>query len=157
SDSSHVIASVNSDSFFFSSLSFLIETRYMSFLDEQQKSTLLYKLDDILSIPVDKLSDIKIYNSLNDGNCGFHVLAIAIRGNEENWNLIKLAMSNQLNKRIEIYKDWLGYNINLLKQILEFQALSCYRLFWFLSPDCTQLAATLSLFLLLFLMKEMNR
>ncbi|CAG8843877.1 5214_t:CDS:1, partial [Racocetra persica] len=61
--------------------------------------------------------------------------------NEENWDLIKLAMNNQLNKRMEIYKDWLGYNIELLKQILESRASPCEPSLWFLSPDCAQLAA----------------
>ncbi|CAG8783692.1 915_t:CDS:2, partial [Racocetra fulgida] len=39
---------------------YMIETQYISFLDEQQKSTLLDKLDDVLSILVDKLSNIKV-------------------------------------------------------------------------------------------------
>ncbi|CAG8803969.1 8517_t:CDS:2, partial [Cetraspora pellucida] len=147
---------------------------------EQQKLVLLNQLDDILTVPEVKLSDIKnvkkeptkstsfsqciselhieaskillnyhipaddidqVYNPLSDGNCGFHALVFAIRGNEENWDLIKLAMNNQLNKRMEIYKDWLGYNIELLKQILESRASPCEPSLWFLSPDCAQLAA----------------
>ncbi|CAG8772289.1 10808_t:CDS:10, partial [Gigaspora margarita] len=177
--------------------------------DEQQKSSLLDKLDDILAIPEVKLSDIKVperkkkvnhgtnqikstitsqkkksknvetkltkctsfsqsilalhiedkeqnlrlnyrippedidqvYNPLSDGNCGFRALAIAIRGNKENWDLIKLVMNGQLNKRMEVYRDWLGYDINLLKRILESRYLSCQPSLWFLSPDCAQLAA----------------
>ncbi|CAG8709325.1 11951_t:CDS:2, partial [Ambispora leptoticha] len=150
--------------------------------NEQQKSSLLEKLDDILAIPEVKLSDIKVperiigkgrpsrtkrlptaleyqeqklrlnyripakdldqvYNPLSDGNCGFRALAIAIRGNEENWDLIKLVMNGQLNKRMEVYRDWLGYDIDLLKQILESRDSPCQSSLWFLSPDCAQLAA----------------
>ncbi|RIB16178.1 hypothetical protein C2G38_2038789 [Gigaspora rosea] len=229
-DSSHVIqntASINTDNFIsLKSKLYTVETRYMNFLDEQQKSALLNQLDDILTVPEVKLSDIKVperikgkgrpsgtkrlptalermeqeekkrkmndyknkkkpkdvkkeltkstsfsqciselhiedqnskillsyripandidqvYNPLSDGNCGFRALAFAIRGNEENWDLIKLAMNNQLNKRIEIYKDWLGYNVELLKQILESRASPCEPSLWFLSPDCAQLAAS---------------
>ncbi|CAG8456316.1 3914_t:CDS:2 [Racocetra fulgida] len=153
------------------------------FSDEQQKTALLNKLDDILAVPEVKLSDIKvpekivgkgrpsgtkrlptalehqsskillnyripandidqIYNPLNDGNCGFCALAFAIRGNEENWDLIKLAMNNQLSKRMEVYKDWLGYNTDSLKWILEFRASPCQPSQWFVSPDCAQLAAS---------------
>ncbi|CAG8830884.1 20610_t:CDS:2, partial [Gigaspora margarita] len=83
----------------------------------------------------------QIYNPKSDDNCGFRALAIAIRGNKENWVLVKLAMNGQLNKRMEIYKDWLGYNINSLKRILESRASPCSSSLWFLSPDCAQLAA----------------
>ncbi|CAG8846125.1 41263_t:CDS:1, partial [Gigaspora margarita] len=68
-------------------------------------------------------------------------LAIAIKRNEKNWVLVKLDMNRQLNKHIEIYKDWLGYYINSLKWILESQALPCSSSLWFLSPDCAYLAA----------------
>ncbi|CAG8696222.1 9556_t:CDS:2, partial [Racocetra fulgida] len=50
-------------------------------------------------IPVDDID--QVYDSKSDGNCGFLSLAVAIRGNEENWILVKLAMSEQLNKRME--------------------------------------------------------
>ncbi|CAG8835918.1 15021_t:CDS:2, partial [Racocetra persica] len=83
----------------------------------------------------------QICNPKSDGNCGFRAFAIAIRGNEENWNLVKLAMNGQLNKHIEVYKDWLGYDINLLKRILESRASPCTSSLWFLLPDCAQLAA----------------
>ncbi|CAG8638293.1 2982_t:CDS:1, partial [Scutellospora calospora] len=43
--------------------------------------------------------------------------------------------------RIEVYKNWLGYNTDLLKQILESRASPCHISLWFLSPDCAQLAA----------------
>ncbi|CAG8632669.1 19617_t:CDS:2, partial [Cetraspora pellucida] len=82
----------------------------------------------------------QIYNPKSNSNCGFHALAIAITENEKNCYLVKLAINNQLNKHMKIYKDWLGYNINLLKQILEFQELPYPSLLWFLSPDCAQLA-----------------
>ncbi|CAG8510138.1 14893_t:CDS:2 [Cetraspora pellucida] len=88
-------------------------------------------------IPTDDVN--QIYNPKSDGNCGFYALVIAIKKNKKNWNLVKLAMNNQLNKHMKIYKDWLGYNINLLKQILESQKSSCSSLFWFLSPDYAQL------------------
>ncbi|CAG8731240.1 8930_t:CDS:2, partial [Gigaspora rosea] len=65
-------------------------------------------------IPVDDVD--QICNPKSDGNCGFRALAIAIRGNEENWNLVKLAMN----------ESW---------------ASPCPSSFWFLSPDCAQLAA----------------
>ncbi|CAG8733719.1 42822_t:CDS:1 [Gigaspora margarita] len=83
----------------------------------------------------------QVYNSKNDKNCEFRALAIAIRGNEENWSLIKLAMNGHLNKHMEVYKKWLGYNTNLLKQILESWVLLCSSSFWFLLSDCIQLAA----------------
>ncbi|CAG8467017.1 10809_t:CDS:2, partial [Cetraspora pellucida] len=122
-----------------------IEARYMNFSDKQQKSTLLQRLDDILVVPELKLSEIKlsekiikkdnkpkillnsqipvddvdqIYNPKSDRNCGFRALAC-----------------------MEVYQNWLGYNVDLLKQILESQALSCSSSLWFLSPDCAQLAA----------------
>ncbi|KAF0466328.1 hypothetical protein F8M41_026169 [Gigaspora margarita] len=108
--------------------------------NEQQKSSLLDKLDNILAIPEVKLSDIKVpelnyrippedidqvYNPLSDGNCGFRALAIAIRENKENWDLIKLVMNGQLNKHMEVYRDWLGYDISLLKWILESRDSPC--------------------------------
>ncbi|CAG8817147.1 21648_t:CDS:2, partial [Gigaspora margarita] len=49
----------------------------------------------------------------SDGNCGFRSLAAAIRENEENWILVKLAM----------------------------RASPCSPSYWFLSPNCAQLAA----------------
>ncbi|CAG8459242.1 8387_t:CDS:2, partial [Cetraspora pellucida] len=195
------LSSTSFDNFSLKSRLYKIETRYINFLDEQQKSDLLSKLDGILEVPEVKLSEIKIpeqitgkehpcstkrllialenmeakkkkkvgvvkkkpienVNSSNsllngsvlniedqicnpksDSNCRFRALAIAIRGNEENWNLVKLAMNGQLNKCIEVYKDWLGYNIDLLKRILESRASLCTSSLWFLSPDCAQLAA----------------
>ncbi|RIB18843.1 hypothetical protein C2G38_2183489 [Gigaspora rosea] len=69
------------------------------FLDEQQKSALLGKHNEILEIPVTDLSKIKvpekltIYNPKSDGNCGFRSLAVAIRGKEKNWTLVQLAMN----------------------------------------------------------------
>ncbi|CAG8580980.1 4346_t:CDS:2, partial [Cetraspora pellucida] len=190
-----------------------IENRYMSFPDEQQRSTLLEKLNEILTVPVINLSEIgvpekiigkgrpsgtkqlpiaielmeqaekkkkvktiekkqndsvnlpqnissrgnrlrfqlssripiddinEVYDPKSDGNCGFRSLAVAIRGNEENWILVKLAMSGQLTKRMEIYKNWLGYDTDLLNQILRCRASPCSPSLWFLSPDCAQLAA----------------
>ncbi|CAG8549044.1 26277_t:CDS:2, partial [Gigaspora rosea] len=99
------------------------------------------------------IEDIEqVYNPLSDRNCGFRALAIVIRENEKNWDHIKLVMNSQLNKHIEVYKDWLGYDICLLKWILESRDSPCQPSLWFLSPGA-QLAATLSLFLLLFLKK----
>ncbi|CAG8688595.1 20033_t:CDS:1, partial [Racocetra fulgida] len=89
-------------------------------------------------IPVDDID--QIHNPKSDDNCEFRALAIAIRGNEENWNLVKLAMNGQLNKHMKVYKDWLGYEIDLLRRILESQASLCSSSLWFLSPDCIQLA-----------------
>ncbi|CAG8772197.1 18548_t:CDS:1, partial [Racocetra fulgida] len=100
---------------------------------QEQKLRLNYR------IPAKDLD--QVYNPLSDGNCGFRALAIAIRGNEENWDLIKLVMNGQLNKRMEVYRDWLGYDIDLLKQILESRDSPCQSSLWFLSPDCAQLAA----------------
>ncbi|CAG8837144.1 12919_t:CDS:2, partial [Gigaspora margarita] len=51
----------------------------------------------------------KIFLVESDGNCGFCSLAVAIRENEKNWILVKLAMRGQLTKRMEIYRNWLGY------------------------------------------------
>ncbi|CAG8728083.1 20039_t:CDS:2, partial [Racocetra fulgida] len=180
------LSSTGFDNFSLKSRLYKIETRYMNFLDEQQKSDLLSKLDGILEVPEVKLSEIKIpeqitgkgrpcgtkrlpialenmeakkkkkvgvvkkkpienvnsSNSLLNGSAlNIEALAIAIRGNEENWNLVKLAMNSQLNKRIEVYKDWLGYDIDLLKWILESRASPCISSLWFLSPNCAQLAA----------------
>ncbi|CAG8658156.1 12681_t:CDS:2, partial [Cetraspora pellucida] len=106
-------------------------------------------------IPINDID--QIYNPLSDGNCGFCTLAMAISRNKENWDLIKLVMNNQLNKRIEVYKDWLGYNTDLLKQILESRALPCESSLWFLSPDCAQLAANTFQFPLLCLTRKMNK
>ncbi|CAG8708404.1 9258_t:CDS:2, partial [Racocetra fulgida] len=175
----------NSDNGLLKSRLYEIETQYINFPDEQQKSTLLKQLDDILAVPEAKLkqkmktnnakkkqiknvnspqnslmfhvedqmpkillnsripiNDVdQVYNPKSNGNCGFRALAVAIRGNEENWNLVKLVMNSQLNKHIEVYRNWSGYNIELLKQILEFWKSPCSPSFWFLSPDCTQLAA----------------
>ncbi|CAG8550576.1 29890_t:CDS:2, partial [Gigaspora margarita] len=100
-----------------------------------------------LLIAIEKMDAVKkkkenqIYNPKYDGNCGFRALAIAIRRNEENWVFVKLAINGQLNKLIEIYKDWLGYNIDSLKWILESRVSPCSSSLWFLSPDCAQLAA----------------
>ncbi|CAG8738387.1 43330_t:CDS:2 [Gigaspora margarita] len=62
--SNHIIqniASSNPDYFFLlKSKLYTIELQYMSFSDEQQKSALLNKLDDILAVPEVKLSDIKV-------------------------------------------------------------------------------------------------
>ncbi|CAG8761552.1 8170_t:CDS:2, partial [Racocetra persica] len=44
-------------------------------------------------------------------------------------------------KSDEVYKDWLGYDIDLLKRILESRASPCTSSLWFLSPNCAQLAA----------------
>ncbi|CAG8844604.1 25742_t:CDS:2, partial [Racocetra persica] len=60
-----------------------------------------------LRIPVNDID--QICNPKSDSNCRFWALAIAIQRNEKNWNLVKLAINSQLNKRIEIYKDWLDY------------------------------------------------
>ncbi|RIB00450.1 hypothetical protein C2G38_2234289 [Gigaspora rosea] len=84
----------------------------MSFLNEQQKPGLLNKLDGILAVPEIKLSDIKVPERIIEkgcpsgtkrlltalDNCELYALALAIRENKENWNLIKLAINNQLNK-----------------------------------------------------------
>ncbi|CAG8610282.1 8276_t:CDS:1, partial [Racocetra persica] len=63
-DSRHVVqntASINPDNFIsLKSKLYMVETRYMGFLDEQQKSVLLNQLDDILTVPEVKLSDIKV-------------------------------------------------------------------------------------------------
>ncbi|CAG8747503.1 8934_t:CDS:2, partial [Cetraspora pellucida] len=189
-----------------------IESRYVSFPDEQQKLALLEKLNEILAVPVTNLSEVKvpekivgkghpsktkrlpigielmeqkekkkkakiskkkqtknsnflpisiedqklkvllssqipvdnidqIYDPKSDGNCGFRSLAFAIRGNEKNWILVKLAMNSQLTKCLEVYKSWLGYNTDLLSQILEYRTSPCPPSFWFLFPDCAQLAA----------------
>ncbi|CAG8799692.1 21877_t:CDS:1, partial [Gigaspora rosea] len=77
----------------------------------------------------------QVYNPKSDGNCRFCSLAIAIRENEENWNLVKLAMNGQLTKCIEIYRNWLGYDTDLPNQILECRASSCPPSHWFLSHD----------------------
>ncbi|CAG8785416.1 30737_t:CDS:2, partial [Gigaspora margarita] len=90
-------------------------------------------------IPVDDID--QVYNLKSDRNCGFRALAVAIRGNEENWSLVKLAMNSHLNKRMEVYEKWLGYNTDLLKQILESRASPCSSSLWFLSPNCAQLTA----------------
>ncbi|CAG8536495.1 6761_t:CDS:2 [Scutellospora calospora] len=111
------------------------KAQYMSFSDEQQKTSLLNKLDMIFAVSETKLSEIKlldkiktkddklkillsslipakdidqIYNPKSDSNCGFRAFAVAIIVNEEKWALVKLAISNQLKKRIEIYQDWLA-------------------------------------------------
>ncbi|CAG8782696.1 8554_t:CDS:2, partial [Racocetra persica] len=183
------LALSNSDKF--SSLKsclYEIESRYVEFPDEQQKSALLEKLDEVLVVPVTNISDVKapekivgkgrpsgtkrpkilispripindidqIYDPKSDGNCGFRSLAVAIRENEENWILVKLAMSGQLTRRMEIYKDWLGYNTDLISQILECRASLCSPSLWFLSPDCAQLAAdTFSVPIAIF--DELNR
>ncbi|CAG8520849.1 3759_t:CDS:2, partial [Cetraspora pellucida] len=83
-------------------------------------------IDSIQNVLRPNIED-QIYNPKSDGNCGFRALVIAIRGNEDNWNLIKLAMN--------------GYDIDLLKQILESRESPCSSSLWFLSPDCAQLAA----------------
>ncbi|CAG8820214.1 8290_t:CDS:2, partial [Gigaspora margarita] len=192
-------SSTSFDNFSLKSQLYKIEARYVNFPDEQQKSTLLKSLDDILAVPETKLSEMKISekitgkgrpsgtkrlptalehmeaenkkmkiwnakkkqiknvdslqnvsrlniedqicNPKSDGNCGFRALAIAIRGNEDNWNLVKLAMNGQLNKRLEVYKHWLGYDVDLLRWILESRESPCSSSLWFLSPDCAQLAA----------------
>ncbi|CAG8666419.1 13654_t:CDS:1, partial [Dentiscutata heterogama] len=51
-----------------------------------------------------------------------------------------IVINSQLNKHIEIYKDWLGYDVNLLKKILKLRESPCQPSLWFLSPNYTQLA-----------------
>ncbi|CAG8466614.1 15818_t:CDS:2, partial [Racocetra persica] len=83
----------------------------------------------------------QIYDPKSNSNCEFRSLAFAIKGNEKNWIFVKLAMNSQLTKCMEVYKNWLGYNTNLLSQILGYRALPCLPSFWFLFLDCAQLAA----------------
>ncbi|CAG8744828.1 19520_t:CDS:2 [Cetraspora pellucida] len=54
-------------------------------------------------IPVDDINEV--YDLKSNGNCKFRSLAIAIKGNKENWILVKLAMSSQLTKHMKIYKN----------------------------------------------------
>ncbi|CAG8616473.1 12071_t:CDS:2, partial [Dentiscutata heterogama] len=123
-----------------------------------QKTAFLDKLDDVLAVLEIKLSDIKIPEKIieKDYPSGTKRLPTALEHQsskillsycipaddiDQIHNLLNDAINNQLNKRMEIYKDWLGYNTNLLKQILEFQASPCHSLFWFISSNCAQLAA----------------
>ncbi|CAG8601231.1 6273_t:CDS:10 [Cetraspora pellucida] len=98
-----------------------IKNHYISFPDEQQRFTLLEKLNEILIVPVINLSEIEkkkvktIEKKQNDSiNLPQNISSrVAIRGNEENWIFVKLAMS----------------------------ASPCSSSLWFLSSNCAQLTA----------------
>ncbi|KAF0529912.1 hypothetical protein F8M41_012527 [Gigaspora margarita] len=132
-------SSTSFDNFSLKSRLYKIEARYVNFPDEQQKLTLLKRkgrpsgtkwLPTALEHMEAENKKIKIWNAKkkqiknvdslqNVSRLNIEALAIAIRGNEDNWNLIKVAMNGQLNKRLEVYKHWLGYDVDLLRQILE--------------------------------------
>ncbi|CAG8484272.1 116_t:CDS:2 [Racocetra fulgida] len=98
----------------------------LTLLLEKQKSILLERLNEIFAVSVINFSEIKvpekiqkfqlsfripvndidqIFNPKSDDNCGFQSLVVAIKRNEENWILVKLAMNGQLTKCIKIYKN----------------------------------------------------
>ncbi|CAG8835229.1 27048_t:CDS:2, partial [Gigaspora margarita] len=62
-------------------------------------------LQNILAFHINVDDIDQVYNPKSDKNCGFRALAVAIRGNEENWSLVKLAMNGHLNKHIEFMKN----------------------------------------------------
>ncbi|RUP45418.1 hypothetical protein BC936DRAFT_148210 [Jimgerdemannia flammicorona] len=82
-----------------------------------------------------------MYNVKDDGNCGFRSLAIAIRGDEEDWSHVKTAMRAQFEKRDKLYRDWLCYEMDRIRRILACTRSPCPKNRWFLLPDCAQIAA----------------
>jgi uncharacterized membrane protein (DUF106 family) len=72
---------------------------------------------------------------VSDGNCGFRSLAQAIHGDQHRWKEVKTVMKEVLDKKLKHYEATLQYNIPKLQQILEKDGE------WFLTPDCSQLAA----------------
>jgi len=99
------------------------------------------ELKPLLSPRIPATSLICLGNPKMDGNCGFRSLAIAIRGDEEKWWMVKLAMKSHLAKCRNVYEEWLGYDISLLLDILECKLSPCSSKYWFMVPDCAQLAA----------------
>ncbi|CAG8840251.1 27711_t:CDS:2, partial [Racocetra persica] len=78
------LSSTGFDNFSLKSQLYKIETRYMNFPDEQQKSDLLSKLDGILEVPEVKLSEIKIPEQITGKGrlCGTKRLPIALENME---------------------------------------------------------------------------
>ncbi|XP_012831116.1 PREDICTED: uncharacterized protein LOC105952146 [Erythranthe guttata] len=52
--------------------------------------------------------DVTWKNVLGDGNCGYRSVACAVKGDEENWNDVRLDVYNFLRNNEEFFKDYYG-------------------------------------------------
>lgn len=82
-----------------------------------------------------------IYNPLDDGNCGFRALAHALYNDENHWLHVKNEMLKNMESRLEEYRDFHGYDLVSLRRRLSSTHSPCTDEYWFMSSDCTQVAA----------------
>ncbi|KAI9310055.1 hypothetical protein BX666DRAFT_2090648 [Dichotomocladium elegans] len=75
-----------------------------------------------------------VFNPLGDGNCGFRAIAFAVYGAEDEYEYVKKEMREQFIAMQD--KDYVGY----LKARIE-KVLSEASGEWFISPECSQIAA----------------
>ncbi|KAG0188828.1 hypothetical protein DFQ28_004321 [Apophysomyces sp. BC1034] len=87
-----------------------------------------------------------------DGYCGFRVLALLIKGDENEFPSIKKEMLNELEANIEVYKRHFNYPVEELRKIVAYghdlehtapgnPGSGCSYEYWFDASICAQLAA----------------
>lgn len=87
-----------------------------------------------------------------DGYCGFRVLALLIKGNENEFPSIKRAMLNELDSNIGVYQRYFNYPVERLRKIVAYGhdaesaipedvSTGCSYEYWFDANICAQLAA----------------
>lgn len=123
---------------------------------EDKYGHLLPKTYYEISSDIDFASYDNIANIKRDGFCGFRAIAYEIFGDQDKFMEVKFAMRDRLAEVKEAYRTSFPlFDVDVLERIVNFgieaeknsmaisitKPYSCGSLFWFLAPECAQLAA----------------
>ncbi|KAF7721007.1 hypothetical protein EC973_005628, partial [Apophysomyces ossiformis] len=103
----------------------------------------------VVDVNIPKENYINTIDVRGDGYCGFRVLALLLKGDENEFLTIKRAMLKELDDNIEVYRKYFNYPVDELRKIIAYghdiekptDAFGCSYEYWFDAGICAQLAA----------------